>query len=80
MPSAPSAMAISTAFFMARRKVMRRSSCRATFSATSWASISGFLTSWMSRSISLPVSFISWALMFSTSWPLRPMTMPGRAV
>jgi hypothetical protein len=31
----PRDMAISTAFFMARRKAMRRSSWRATFSATS---------------------------------------------
>ena len=63
-----------------RRKAMRRSSCRATFSATSWASRSGFLISWMSRMISCPTPLTRSARSLSSSCPLRPMTTPGRAV
>ena len=49
MPWAPRRIADCTARFMARRKVTRRSSCWAIFSATSFASISGFLISTMLR-------------------------------
>src|ERR1043166_896243 len=80
MPSAPKSMAVWTAFFMARRKEMRRSSWRAMFSATNWASSSGVLISWMSTKISLPVMRLSSSLILSISAPLRPMTTPGRAV
>ena len=45
MPLAPNFCAVWTAFFMARRKAMRRSSWVAMFSATSCASTSAFRTS-----------------------------------
>ena len=44
-PLAPNFMAVVSAFFMARRNATRRSNCKATFSAASWPSRSGLLTS-----------------------------------
>src|SRR5216117_1549275 len=49
MPSAPSLSADVTAFFIARRKATRFCSCSATFSDTSCASSSGWMTSSMLR-------------------------------
>ncbi len=49
IPSAPRRIADCTERFMARRNATRRSSCWAMVSATSVASISGFLTSTMLR-------------------------------
>ena len=80
MPLAPKRRAASTALRMARRKAMRFSSCRATDSATSCASSSGFRISWMLMKTSLPVFFWISCLSLSTSCPLRPMMMPGREV
>src|ERR1700730_13287132 len=60
---------------------MRRSICRATFSATNCASSSGALISWISILICLPCAiFEISSVIFSISAPLRPITMPGRAV
>jgi hypothetical protein len=49
-------MAVASAFFMARRKAMRRSSWVAMFSATSWALVSALRTSWTSMKTSLSVN------------------------
>jgi len=65
---------------MARRNDTRRTNCRATFSATSWASTSGFLTSWISRIISRLTFFSRSRFRFSISEPFLPMTSPGLAV
>src|SRR6266508_3340725 len=65
---------------IARRKLTRLESCSATPCATSWASLSGFLTSRMLSCTCLPVSFSRSVRIRSASAPLRPMTMPGRAV
>ena len=80
MPLAPNFIAVCTAFFMARRKAMRRSSWVAMFSATSCALVSALRTSWMLRKTSFAVS--DWTSFFSVSTPAPrlPMTMPGRAV
>ena len=80
MPLAPNFIAVCTAFFMARRKAMRRSSWVAMFSATSWALVSALRTSWMLRNTSFSVSAWTSFLSFSTPSPRLPMTMPGRAV
>ena len=80
MPCAPARMADWIAFFIARRNATREASCSATPCATSWASVSGFLTSRMFSWICLPVSFSSSPRMRSASAPRRPITMPGRAV
>ena len=45
MPLAPNFIAVCTAFFIARRKAMRRSSWVAMFSATSCALVSALRTS-----------------------------------
>src|SRR5207249_4764094 len=52
MPPAPERMVEAIAFFIARRKLTRCSSCRATCSETRMASRSGFFTSSMLRKIS----------------------------
>ena len=65
---------------IARRKLTRLESCSATPWATSCASDSGLLTSRMFSCTCLPVSFSSSLRIRSASAPLRPMTMPGRAV
>ena len=56
MPLAPNFIAVCTAFFIARRKAMRRSSWVAMFSATSCASVSALRTSTMFRKTSFSVS------------------------
>ena len=56
MPLAPNFIAVCIAFFMARRKATRRSSCVAMFSATSCALVSALRTSWMLRKTSFSVS------------------------
>src|SRR6266487_4546019 len=81
IPSAPKSIAVCTAFFIARRYAIRRSICKATFSATSCASSSGDLISWMSILICLPWAiFEISSVIFSISAPFRPITIPGRAV
>ena len=66
---------------MARRKLIRRSSCTATFSATSWASSSGLRTSTMSIFTWAPPQILEMSLvMRSISDPFRPITRPGREV
>ena len=80
MPSAPSLSADCTARFMARRKATRRSSCWAMVSATSVASISGFLISTMLRCTSDGVSLASSPRSFSMSAPFLPISTPGLAV
>ena len=79
MPRAPIRMARPMLFFMARRKEIRFSSCWAMFSATSWASVSGVLTSTMFRATGLPSFFSSSRRRRSISVPPLPMTTPGRA-
>ena len=73
-------MAEVSARFMARRKLTRFSSCSAMDWATSFASSSGRLISLMFTWICLPVSRLSSRRSASTSDPLLPITMPGRAV
>ncbi len=73
-------MALVKALFIARRKLTRFSSCSAMDWATSTASSSGRLTSTM-----LTCTFFlvrAWISLrsASTSEPLLPITMPGRAV
>ena len=67
MPLAPKRMALPMAFFMARRKETRPSSCWAMDSATSWAFLSGCFTSTTltvtARRCSLPLLTI-----FSQVW------------
>jgi hypothetical protein len=62
MPCAPKSMVCWIDFFIARRKLIRRSIWRATFSATSWASSSGVLISWMSILTDLPPDMVSMVL------------------
>src|SRR5215472_702695 len=80
IPRAPSLIADCTARFMARRNATRRSSCWAMVSATSVASISGFLTSTILRCTSEEVSLASSVRSFSISAPFLPISTPGRAV
>src|SRR5262249_22752309 len=79
MPRAPSLIADCTARFMARRNATRRSSCWAMVSATSVASISGFLTSTMLRCTSPSVMREMSLRSLSMSAPFLPITTPGRA-
>src|SRR5712692_11789607 len=80
MPCAPSRMAFCIARFMARRNMMRFSSCCAIESAISCASTSGlrissmFTCTWLT-----PISRRSSALSASISSPFLPITTPGRA-
>ena len=67
MPLAPNLSAVWTAFFMARRKAMRRSSWVAMFSATSCASVSAFRTSTTFRKTSLSVR--AWRSFLMVSMP-----------
>ena len=50
------------------------------FSATSWASVSGFLISMMSSATCLPRNASTSFFSASTPAPPLPMTMPGLAV
>src|SRR4029450_11724145 len=60
---------------------MRRSICSATFSETNCASSSGVLISWMSILTCFPCAILEISsVIFSISAPLRPITIPGRAV
>ena len=79
-PWAPERMAEVSARFIARRKLTRFSSCSAIDWATSFASSSGRLISLMLTWIALPVIWLSCLRSASTSDPLLPITMPGRAV
>ena len=79
MPSAPMRIEFCTARFIARRKLTRRSSCWAMFSATSAASISGLRTSTMLRCSSDLVNCASFLRSTSMSAPFLPMMTPGRA-
>ena len=65
---------------IARRKAMRFSSCEATLSATSLASTSGDLISWMVTRTFLPLIRSSSSRSASTEAPCLPITMPGLAV
>src|SRR5207247_419831 len=58
-PLAPKRRADSMAFFIARRNATRRSICRATDSATSWATTSGLWISTILMKISRPVRLAS---------------------
>ena len=78
MPLAPMRIARPIAFFIARRKPMRFSSCWAMFSATSWAFVSGVRTSTMEMATFLPMSFSTSWRSFSISVPPLPMITPGR--
>ncbi len=73
-------MAFCIARFMARRNMMRFSSCWVIESAISWASISGLRTSSMFTCTGTPISFCSWPRKFSISSPFLPITTPGRAL
>ena len=79
-PEAPKLTLLPTARFIARRNMMRRSSCCAIDSATSCASSSGLRTSvtlmWAGTPITAETSLRS----FSMSSPFLPITTPGRAV
>ncbi len=80
MPWAPRRMAFCIARFMARRNMMRFSSCCAIESAMSCASISGFLISSMfTCTCCTPMMRRSSALSASISSPFLPITTPGRA-
>src|SRR6266567_1479952 len=59
---------------------MRRSICDAMFSATSCASSSGCLISWMEMRTRLPNFFSRSSRNWSTEDPPLPITMPGLAV
>jgi hypothetical protein len=52
----------------------------ATFSAVSWASVSGLRISWIVIDTSRDVNFRRSFFRFSISAPFFPMTIPGRAV
>ena len=61
------------------QSAMRRSSCCAIDSATSWASSSGLRISTMLITTSDFVSLVTFLRSFSMSAPFLPMTTPGRA-
>jgi hypothetical protein len=80
-PSAPAFIAVCTARFIARRNETRPLNWSAMPCASSMASISGCLISWMLNWIfGLPLILRSPSRKRSASAPRRPMTMPGRAV
>ncbi len=79
MPCAPRRMAFCIARFMARRNMMRFSSCCVMLSAISWASTSGLRTSSMLTATGTPRRRVSSAFRFSMSSPFLPITTPGRA-
>jgi hypothetical protein len=79
MPWAPRRIAFCIARFMARRNMMRFSSCWVMESAISWASISGLRTSSMLTATGTFRRRASSALRFSMSSPFLPITTPGRA-
>src|SRR3989442_1535217 len=79
MPWAPRRMAFCIARFMARRNMMRFSSCWQIESAISLASISGLRTSSMFTATGTPRRVASSFFRFSMSSPFLPITTPGRA-
>ena len=81
MPRTPFFCAFCTARFMARRNAMRFTNWSATPCATRAASSSAVLISTMlSCTFWLPVMRVRPVRSSSAFAPLRPMTMPGRAV
>ncbi|EWS53190.1 hypothetical protein X551_04027 [Methylibium sp. T29] len=79
MPWAPRRIAFCIARFIARRNMMRFSSCWVIESAINWASISGLRTSSMFTATGTPRRRVSSAFRFSMSSPFLPITTPGRA-
>ena len=79
MPCAPSRIAFCIARFIARRNMIRFSSCCVIESAISCASISGLRTSSMLTATGTPRRRVSSAFRFSMSSPFLPITTPGRA-
>src|SRR5574343_1697814 len=79
MPWAPRRMAFCMARFMARRNMMRFSSCWVMLSAINWASTSGLRTSSMFTETGTFRRLASSAFRFSMSSPFLPITTPGRA-
>src|SRR5574343_946847 len=79
MPWAPRRMAFCMARFMARRNMIRFSSCWVMLSAISLASISGLRTSSMFTATGTPRRAASSFFRFSMSSPFLPITTPGRA-
>ncbi len=83
---APARIAVWTARRIARRNATRPTSCSATPCASKAASVSGrdSLAAWfMSSTFTSTRFFVKRSTSLrsrSTSAPLRPMTMPGRAV
>ena len=79
MPLAPRRIAFCIARFIARRNMMRFSSCWVIESAISWASTSGLRTSSMLTATGTPRRRPSSTFRFSMSSPFLPITTPGRA-
>src|SRR3954468_12307915 len=79
MPCAPRRIAFCMARFMARRNMMRFSSCWVIESTISCASISGLRTSSMLTATGTPRRLPSSFLSASMSSPFLPITTPGRA-
>src|SRR6266568_1738146 len=81
IPCAPRRMAFCMARFMARRNMMRFSSCCVIESAMSCASTSGLrISSIFTCTICTPRSLRRSDLSISMSSPFLPMTTPGRAL
>ena len=79
MPWAPRRIAFCIARFIARRNMMRFSSCWVIESAISWASSSGLRISSMFTCTGTPSIFCSVDFSVSMSSPFLPITTPGRA-
>src|SRR5574343_630035 len=79
MPCAPKRLAFCMARFMARRNMMRFSSCWVMLSAINLASTSGLRTSSMLTATGTPNLAARSFFSFSMSSPFLPMTTPGRA-
>ena len=80
MPWAPSRIAFCIARFIARRNMIRFSSCCAIESEINWASISGLRISSMFKPTSPPIILRKSPRSVSMSSPFLPMTTPGRAL
>src|SRR3954468_23803331 len=80
MPWAPRRIAFCIARFIARRNMIRFSSCWAIESEMSCASISGLRISLMLSPTSLPIILRRSVRSVSMSSPFLPMTTPGRAL
>ncbi len=79
MPCAPRRIAFCIARFIARRNMIRFSSCCVIESAISCASVSGLRISSMLTCTGTPSILCSSTLSFSMSSPFLPITTPGRA-